>query len=73
MTDIVVPKGLWDTKKTPEGIVANWFYADGGDVPEGCDRRRADGREIHLRYRGARLRDACILLWRKTASCGLEP
>ena len=34
MIDIVVPKGLWDTEKTPEGIVANWFYADGGDVPE---------------------------------------
>ena len=36
MADIVVPEGLWDTKKTPEGIVANWFYADGGDVPEGA-------------------------------------
>lgn len=36
MTDIVVPKDLWDTQKTPEGIVANWFYADGGDVPEGA-------------------------------------
>ena len=34
MTDIVVPKGLWDTQKTPEGIVANWFFADGGNVPE---------------------------------------
>ena len=36
MIDIVVPKGLWDTEKTAEGIVANWFYADGGDVPEGA-------------------------------------
>jgi pyruvate/2-oxoglutarate dehydrogenase complex dihydrolipoamide acyltransferase (E2) component len=36
MTDIVVPKNLWDTEKTPEGIVGNWFYADGGDVPEGA-------------------------------------
>jgi pyruvate/2-oxoglutarate dehydrogenase complex dihydrolipoamide acyltransferase (E2) component len=36
MTDIVVPKDLWDTEKTPEGIVANWFYANGGDVPEGA-------------------------------------
>lgn len=36
MTDIIVPKGLWDADKTPEGIVANWFYADGGDVPNGA-------------------------------------
>jgi pyruvate/2-oxoglutarate dehydrogenase complex dihydrolipoamide acyltransferase (E2) component len=36
MSDIVVPKDLWDTAKTPEGIVANWFYADGGNVPEGA-------------------------------------
>jgi pyruvate/2-oxoglutarate dehydrogenase complex dihydrolipoamide acyltransferase (E2) component len=36
MANIVVPIGLWDTGKTPEGIVANWFYADGGDVPAGA-------------------------------------
>jgi pyruvate/2-oxoglutarate dehydrogenase complex dihydrolipoamide acyltransferase (E2) component len=30
-----VPRGLWDTGKTSEGIVANWFYADGGEVPVG--------------------------------------
>jgi pyruvate/2-oxoglutarate dehydrogenase complex dihydrolipoamide acyltransferase (E2) component len=36
MTDIIVPKGLWDADKTPEGIVANWFYADGGDVSNGA-------------------------------------
>jgi len=35
MSDIVVPKDLWDTAKIPEGIVANWFYADGGNVPAG--------------------------------------
>jgi pyruvate/2-oxoglutarate dehydrogenase complex dihydrolipoamide acyltransferase (E2) component len=35
MSEIVVPKDLWDTAKTPEGIVANWFYADGGKVPAG--------------------------------------
>jgi len=23
MADIVVPEGLWDAEKTPEGIVAN--------------------------------------------------
>jgi len=36
MTDVVVPDGLWDTAKTPEGIIANWFYADGGEVPAGA-------------------------------------
>jgi pyruvate/2-oxoglutarate dehydrogenase complex dihydrolipoamide acyltransferase (E2) component len=36
MTDLVVPSGLWDIDKTPEGIVANWFYADGGEVPSGA-------------------------------------
>jgi len=36
MSDIVVPKDLWDTAKTPEGVVANWFYADGGKVPVGA-------------------------------------
>ncbi len=36
MVDITVPKDLWDVAKTPEGIVANWFYADGGDVPAGA-------------------------------------
>ncbi len=36
MSDIVVAKDLWDTAKTPEGVVANWFYADGGKVPAGA-------------------------------------
>jgi len=36
MTDIAVPKDLWDVDKTPEGIVANWFYTDGGNVPNGA-------------------------------------
>lgn len=36
-TDIVVPAGLWDTGKTPEGIVANWFYRDGGMVEAGAN------------------------------------
>lgn len=35
MTDIVIPEGLWDTAKTPEGIVANWFYRDGAQVAAG--------------------------------------
>ncbi len=36
MADIAVPEGLWDVAKTPEGIVANWFYADGSTVPSGA-------------------------------------
>ena len=35
MTDIVVPQGLWDAEVTPEGIVSNWFYADGAQVAKG--------------------------------------
>ena len=36
MTDIVVPEGLWDTEKVPEGIIANWFLRDGGAVQAGA-------------------------------------
>lgn len=36
MADITIPDGLWDVHKTPEGIVANWFYAEGGEVPAGA-------------------------------------
>ncbi|SEP62926.1 biotin/lipoyl-containing protein [Thalassovita taeanensis] len=32
MTDIIVPEGLWDADVTPEGIVSNWFFADGATV-----------------------------------------
>ena len=35
MTDISIPEGLWDTDRTPEGIVANWFYQTGSKVEEG--------------------------------------
>ena len=35
MSDVAVPEGLWDTAKTPEGIVANWFYRDGSKVEAG--------------------------------------
>lgn len=34
--DIVVPDGLWDTEKVPEGIVANWFARDGSTVDAGA-------------------------------------
>lgn len=36
MADIVVPPDLWDAATTPEGIVANWFYANGASVPAGA-------------------------------------
>jgi pyruvate/2-oxoglutarate dehydrogenase complex dihydrolipoamide acyltransferase (E2) component len=36
MSDIVIPTDLWDTAKTPEGVVANWFYADDSAVPAGA-------------------------------------
>lgn len=36
MADIKVPDDLWDTGKTPEGIVANWFYRDGSNIPAGA-------------------------------------
>lgn len=36
MADIIVPEGLWDTEKVPEGIVANWFLRDGGSVQGGA-------------------------------------
>lgn len=36
MADIAVPEGLWDAQKTPEGVVANWFFRDGSSVPAGA-------------------------------------
>jgi len=36
LSDVAVPEGLWDTSKTPEGIVANWFYRDGSTVEAGA-------------------------------------
>ncbi|MHC0053556.1 lipoyl domain-containing protein [Actibacterium sp. D379-3] len=35
MTDILIPAGLWDVDVTPDGIVANWFFADGAQVAKG--------------------------------------
>lgn len=34
--NIAVPAELWDTSKTPEGIVGNWFYRDGSMVEAGA-------------------------------------
>jgi pyruvate/2-oxoglutarate dehydrogenase complex dihydrolipoamide acyltransferase (E2) component len=36
VADIIVPEGLWDTEKVPEGIIANWFLRDGGSVQAGA-------------------------------------
>jgi pyruvate/2-oxoglutarate dehydrogenase complex dihydrolipoamide acyltransferase (E2) component len=36
VADIAIPKGLWDVGKTPEGVIANWFYRDGADIPAGA-------------------------------------
>jgi pyruvate/2-oxoglutarate dehydrogenase complex dihydrolipoamide acyltransferase (E2) component len=36
VADIAVPEGLWDTKKVPEGIVANWFFREGSAVNAGA-------------------------------------
>jgi len=36
VAEIRVPDDLWDTAVTPEGVVANWFFADGGQVPKGA-------------------------------------
>lgn len=36
LADIAIPQGLWDTGKTPEGVVANWFYREGSTVPAGA-------------------------------------
>jgi pyruvate/2-oxoglutarate dehydrogenase complex dihydrolipoamide acyltransferase (E2) component len=36
MAEVAIPRGLWDVAKTPEGILANWFYADGSAVSAGA-------------------------------------
>jgi pyruvate/2-oxoglutarate dehydrogenase complex dihydrolipoamide acyltransferase (E2) component len=36
MADVAVPDGLWDATKTPEGVVANWFFRDGSKVEAGA-------------------------------------
>jgi pyruvate/2-oxoglutarate dehydrogenase complex dihydrolipoamide acyltransferase (E2) component len=35
MADLTIPEGLWDAEAIPEGIVSNWFYADGAAVTRG--------------------------------------
>jgi pyruvate/2-oxoglutarate dehydrogenase complex dihydrolipoamide acyltransferase (E2) component len=36
MIEVRIPDDLWDTAKVPEGIVANWFYADGSQITAGA-------------------------------------
>lgn len=36
MAEVRIPDRLWDTAKVPEGIVANWFYADGSQIATGA-------------------------------------
>ena len=36
MADIRIPDDLWDTAEVPEGVVANWFFTNGGQVPKGA-------------------------------------
>ncbi len=36
MTEVRIPEGLWDSRKTPEAVVVNWFYRDGATVEAGA-------------------------------------
>jgi len=36
VAEIRIPDDLWDTAEVPEGVVANWFFADRGQVPKGA-------------------------------------
>jgi len=36
LADIRIAPGLWDANVNPEGIIANWFYADGSTVAAGA-------------------------------------
>ena len=39
MTEVRVPKDLWDTTKRPEAVIVNWFYRDRATVGAGVRRR----------------------------------
>lgn len=34
--EIALPPDLWDATANPEGIVANWFFAEGARVDKGA-------------------------------------
>lgn len=36
MANIRIAPDLWDANVNPEGIIANWFYADGSTVAAGA-------------------------------------
>lgn len=36
MADIRIAPDQWDANVNPEGIIANWFYADGSTVAAGA-------------------------------------
>ncbi|MDI3299383.1 MAG: lipoyl domain-containing protein [Bacillota bacterium] len=31
-----VPPDLWNVEEAPEGVVVNWFYEEGAEVPAGA-------------------------------------
>ena len=35
MTEVRVPKDMWDTTKRPEAVIINWFYRDRATVGAG--------------------------------------
>ena len=35
MTEVRVPKDMWDTTKTPEAVIVNWYYRDRATVRAG--------------------------------------
>ena len=36
MTEVRVPNDMWDTTKTPEAVIVNWFYRDCATVEAGA-------------------------------------
>ncbi len=35
MTEVRIPKDMWDTTKTPEAVIVNWYYRDRATVRAG--------------------------------------
>ena len=35
MTEVRVPTDMWDTAKTPEAVIVNWYYRDRATVEAG--------------------------------------
>jgi pyruvate/2-oxoglutarate dehydrogenase complex dihydrolipoamide acyltransferase (E2) component len=34
--EVRVPEDLWDVEEAAEGVVVNWFYEEGAEVPAGA-------------------------------------